>query len=950
MATSTDRWSIDISDLKKSITEANRQLKTAQAELNNATAGMEKGEKTVDSLTRQIEAQNKIIESEEKKLKALKEELARYNSTLEKGKAEIERLTKEHEKAAREYGENSTQAKKLAKELESAQKAQERTKAAAENLNTRLINQDTALKNAEGAARQLQNSLTALTNSENNAGREAEELDDSLEDTTTGGMSAFAVALGNLASQVITAAIAKLEELVTASIKTGAEFESAVSQIAATMGKTADDTSIVTLADTAKKLGKETQFSASEAAEGLNILAMAGLSVEDQVAGIKTVLDLAAAGGLSLADSANYTTGIVNGFGDSMENAGKYADLIAQGATLAKTNVTQLGSALSGVAAGAASYSQDVDSVTVSLLRMAQQGLTGSEAATALNRAMSDIYSPTPAAKAELEKIGVAAYDAEGKARDFNDVVAELNTALATMSQEEANAAKNAIFTTNGLNVFNKMAVSSAEDVQKFKDGLSSASDGLGAAAQQAETMNDNLQGDVKKMGSAFEAVQIAIYEALGDPLRKVVQNVTDNVLPLLSDIVNGTEGAADKLGTAIGTLLNNIGTEISERMPDIIKTGGNVISSLLIGIIKELPKIVSQLTPILMAVIDTLTENLPAIVDTLAKIIPELVPELLTMAQTLIFSLTDKLPSLLTSWVSALVPLVTDVLTAVFGDPEILTSIVEAVIMMIPDVVEVLLPAVIQIVIALVKALPMVLKTIGAVVKTVFTSLGDIIIEWLTPVGDALNEHLWDVVTNFWAEKIQKYAPWVPIFFENIGKNTVAKIKSIFGGLKTFFGNLWDMIKSSFREFGHIAAEAIGGAFKASINSVLTTLENALNMIPSMINNALDLINRLPNVDIPNLPYFDLPRLADGGIVSRATRVIIGEGGESEAVIPLKTGLPQIAAAMARELKDQFDGITTQPQNVVYNFYQTNNSPKALSRWDIYRQTRNQLDFARGL
>lgn len=128
----------------------------------------------------------------------------------------------------------------------------------------------------------------------------------------------------------------------------------------------------------------------------------------------------------------------------------------------------------------------------------------------------------------------------------------------------------------------------------------------------------------------------------------------------------------------------------------------------------------------------------------------------------------------------------------------------------------------------------------------------------------------------------------------------------------------------------------------------MLAKIENGLNFIPNAINGALHLINQLPNVNIPALPTFELPRLmAKGGIVTRATNAIVGEGGENEAVIPLRTGIPKIAAALARELGTQ----TAASPSVAntYNFYQTNNSPKALSRWEIYRQTRNQLRFAKG-
>ena len=226
----------------------------------------------------------------------------------------------------------------------------------------------------------------------------------------------------------------------------GMSFESAVSQIAATMGKSVGDDEIKGLAEKAKELGATTQFSASQAAEGFNILAMAGLDAEQQTAAIGDVLNLAAAGSLSLSQAASYTAGAVKGFKDEMDNADYYTNLMAKGATLANTDVNNLGAALSGAAATANSYGQSADGVTLALLRLAQQGITGSEAATSMNRAMADLYTPSDAAKKALSGL-VAVYDSgTGEARDFNTIVDELNEKLSAMTDEQANALKKTIF------------------------------------------------------------------------------------------------------------------------------------------------------------------------------------------------------------------------------------------------------------------------------------------------------------------------------------------------------------------------------------------------------------------------------------------------------------------------------------------------------------------------
>ena len=166
-------------------------------------------------------------------------------------------------------------------------------------------------------------------------------------------------------------------------LQVSGSFQAEMSQVAATMGTTTG--AVSDLSDYAKEMGATTSFTAQQSAEGLNILAMAGLNAQEQISGLPVVLDLAAAGGMDLAQSAGYITTTVKAFGDSMDNANYYADLMAKGATMANTNVSQLGEALATAGATANGYSQSADSVTLSLLRLAEQGKTGAEAGTMLN-------------------------------------------------------------------------------------------------------------------------------------------------------------------------------------------------------------------------------------------------------------------------------------------------------------------------------------------------------------------------------------------------------------------------------------------------------------------------------------------------------------------------------------------------------------------------------------
>lgn len=343
----------------------------------------------------------------------------------------------------------------------------------------------------------------------------------------------------------------------TASVGVASKFESAMSQVAATMGITSEqikngNKDFENLQKTALNMGATTKYTASEAAEGLNILAQAGLSADESIKAIPTVLSLASAGAMSLDSAATYVTASVKGFGDSMDNAQKYADLMAKGATLANTDVRGLGEALSGVSATANNYKQSVDSTTLSLLRLAEQNITGGEASTMLARAMADIYTPTSTAQKALDKLGISAYDSSGKARDFNDVVDELSKAFAGMSDEEANATKNQVFTTYGMNAFNKMTAATTETVDKFKTGLK---DATGSAAQQAETQLDNLKGSLTLLQSALEGAGIVI----GQRLTPYIRKLADFINVLVTGFNNLTDAQQDMI-VRVGLVVAAIG------------------------------------------------------------------------------------------------------------------------------------------------------------------------------------------------------------------------------------------------------------------------------------------------------------------------------------------------------------------------------------------------------
>lgn len=421
-------------------------------------------------------------------------------------------------------------------------------------------------------------------------------------------------ALGIAAWAAIGAAIIKVTSagvgFIKDSVNVGMGFDKSMSQVAATMGTTVD--SIQELSNFAMEMGATTAFSAQQAADGLNILAMSGLNAQEQMATLPEVLNLAASGGLDLATAASYVTGAVKGWGDSFSNSAKYTDMIATGAAKANTNVNQLGLALSDSAATSASYGQTAEGTTLALLRLAEQNVTGAEAATALNRAMMDLYTPTDNAKKALDKLGVSAYDSTGKARPFNDVIDDLTVAMDGMSDAEKNATKNAIFSTFGLQAYNKMTVSTKAKVDEFRRALDKSS---GSAEKMAKVQLDNLAGDITLAKSAAEGFKISISNGVTPAIRQFVQKGTTELGKLKAAFdKGGLSGLASQLSDSLLTMIGELGKHIPKIASTALQFGKEFVLKTGQALVNNADKILQGAASLATKIGEGIVKGLPQI------------------------------------------------------------------------------------------------------------------------------------------------------------------------------------------------------------------------------------------------------------------------------------------------------------------------------------------------
>lgn len=631
--------------------------------------------------------------------------------------------------------------------------------------------------------------------------------------------------VGKVAKTAMAAGSAAAVAFTKTSIDSGMNFDTAMSQVAATMGTTVDK--IENVKAKAEEMGRTTKYTATEAAEGMNILAQAGLSADEQISGIGTVLNLTSAGAMSLEESASYTAGAVKGFGDSMGNASYYADLMAKGATLANTNVRGLGEAFSGSAATAKNYGQAADSVTLSLLRLAEQNVTGSEASTALNRAMADLYTPTDDASKALDQLKVSAYKTNGEAKDFNDLVDELNGSLQGMTAEQKNNALATIFTTQGLQAFNKMTASSDATVQKFWKGIQDSS---GSAAQQAATQLDNLKGDITLLSSATEGLELGFYNTFSGAIRGAIKGVTSEVsglaeamesggisgalsklaqdainfsgqLPGLTkiggDLINGLISSVTQnsgsITTAVGQLLNNLASTISTGLNVFTSVGVNLLTTIASGMTQGIPTFLGQALPMLTQFTESLRSNAGKLINAG-----------LALIQNIAQGLINSIPVLI-----AYVPTIITNLAGIINDnaPKILATGVTIIT---------------NLAIGLVRAIPLLIANLPKIITAIVS------------IFTAFN--------------------WFSLG-KNIVTGIIKGVKNLPSLLKTAAKNAVNGFKGAFKGNGILSA--VKGAFTkipSAVKSIFTKAVSLVKSFPGRFKNALKFSWSLPHLNLPHL------------------------------------------------------------------------------------------------
>lgn len=543
--------------------------------------------------------------------------------------------------------------------------------------------------------------------------------------------NSMSVSIGNIVSNAVSSVASSAASLVSDSISAGSDFDKAMSQVAATMGKTVDE--VADLRDFAQQMGSTTAFSATQAAEALNYMALAGYDSEKSMSALPAVLDLAAAGGIALGEASDMVTDAQSALGLSMDETFDMVNQMAKASSISNTSVSQLGDAILKIGATARNVKGGTRELATILGVLADNGIKGAEGGTHLRNILLSLQDAAQKSgngsvilvaedqENGIEEMSVQLYDAEGNMRSLVGVINEMKAALGGMSQEAQDAVTSKIFNKTDLSSINALL---GTEVGRYAELQNVIGNVEGSASEMANTQLDNLAGDVTLFQSALEGAQIAISDALTPTLREFTQFGSETLSALTQAYKNdGIDGVMEALGDQLSNgvemllkmvpgfistgekLLSSVVKGIVEMLPDILTAGGNLAISIIHGLSTIIPQLISGLLQGVKSILLTLTEGegLTMILDSLVELVTGVVNEvskfLIEDGETVLMAVMEvistvllKIPEILPTLLDTVVTLIDAVLDVILGSwPEMLEASNDLTLALIDGLVEAL-------------------------------------------------------------------------------------------------------------------------------------------------------------------------------------------------------------------------------------------------------------------
>nr|DAQ28291.1 MAG TPA: minor tail protein [Caudoviricetes sp.] len=656
-----------------------------------------------------------------------------------------------------------------------------------------------------------------------------------------------------------------------ASVKMAGDYEQGLNIFKSVSGATAQQMAMV--AAKARELGQDASLpgvSARDAANAMTELSKAGLSVNDTLAASKGVMSLAKAGQIDVADAATIAAQALNAFKLKGSDAGKVADVLANGANASATDIRGLSLGLQQSAAVASQFGVSLEDTVTTLGLFANRGMQGSDAGTSLKTMLISLANPSKKAANLMHQLGINAYDASGKFVGMRQLAQNLQNGLKGLSEEQKQQALATIFGTDAF----RAAAFLADSAGKSYDDMSKAVGRSGAAMDLAKAQNSGFNGALDNLKSTIETVATDFGQKLLPALTKIIKQLADS-------------GAIEAFGNVLTALLPVLKMVaagfVALKIAHVVGWFGQLFVK-----VKEAGSVIAALSTVLR------TNPLGLIITVIAALIPFLID-----LENHFHIFSNAVEWIKNAW-SGMVEWFTGIFT---GIGQALSNVWNAITTAFNNVTAFLQnwgP------------------TILAIMFWPFSLLIGLVITFKDQIMAVLNA-LWggisagfQAVTSFIQTVFQVassvvMAVWSPIagFFGGVW----GQIRGIFSGVGNFFGavfgwaanaasgalnsiigvasGVYNAIASFFRPIGTVAGNMIGGTIRGVVNGIIGMVQNGLNSFISMINGAAGIINKIPGVHIPGIPHVGLPRLAFGAKNYAGGVTLVGERGPELVNLP---------------------------------------------------------------
>ena len=712
-------------------------------------------------------------------------------------------------------------------------------------------------------------------------------------------------------SAATAAAAAAVGAIGMAAINTGREFEGAMSQVAATMliDKTTAEgqKAFETLENAARECGASTAFSATEAAEALNYLALAGYDADKAATALPTVLKLAGAGAMDLAAASDMVTDSMSALGIEATEANltQFSDQLAQTASKANTSVAQLGEAILTVGGTAKGLAGGTTELNTALGILADNGLKGAEGGTHLRNIILSLQNPTDKAAASLQSLGVDVYDAQGNMRGLNDVFKDLQGAMAGMD----NASKDSILST----LFNKTDLTAANAMlsnctDRFDELSAAVENSAGACENMYAIQLDNLNGDIAILKSGLADLGISIYKDLNGPLREMTQLATSMVGELseaykeggmegmvgavggcMAEVVNTIADYAPQVVSMGVDLLENFIGGITENSGALADAAADVLSAFVEGLFTLVPQVILAGIDLITELADSVTQQAPQLISSgtqaitnfvsgIIQRLPSVVSTALTLVQTLVNSIGSNAPQLLSAAIQLVGGLLQGIVTML---PEIanmavqlVTGLASAILENVPLLIDTAVQLVLNLINGLLSMLPQILQS-G--VQLVMSLLQGIIsaLPGIAQAGVQLIQGL-----------VQGLVSNLPAILQTAMQMVMQLIQGIVTMLPQIINEGMQLVLSLVQGI----ASALPSILQMAVQLVVQFVTGLASMLPTIVQQGLQLIVSLVQGIAANLP----------AIVQSAVQIIFSLiTGLIQAIPQLIAAIPQVVGAI---------------------------------------------------